>query len=328
MTSYPSKLLLAVLCTLLLNVYTFAGQADGENSRKETRHSRNYHREARRGKRAVKILAIGNSWSVNGTHYMGEILDNLGIPADIQISFKGGCPLSVYWENVGKEEPLFRHDRWSKETGWQRGRDGKTHTLKDLVTSDDFDIITLQQASHDAGRYFTYQPYANNLIEWLGKTAAHQPIIFFQSTWAYPNGAAHRFFPKYDKDSEKMYRAILTATDSLMQETGIYRLMPTCPLIQQLRLIPGMPRIDTPDGTHLANVGEYAASCLWVESLLRQFYDSKFIGRKSIKDCTFKIDQLTEEQAETIRRKAYEVVNHQERYYKSFIGSCGGKKKK
>lgn len=59
------------------NIY-FLSKSDADKKNREE-ESREWKKQAREGKRALKILAVGNSWTQNSTNYLGKIMDNLGL---------------------------------------------------------------------------------------------------------------------------------------------------------------------------------------------------------------------------------------------------------
>ena len=97
-----------------------------------------------------------------------------------------------------------------------------TYTLKKALQYTDWDIIILQQASDDAGRYETFQPYLNLLLNELHKFALNKNVIFgWHMTWAYGKNSTHPGFKKYNNNQEQMYNSIVNATKTLMKDTGI-----------------------------------------------------------------------------------------------------------
>jgi hypothetical protein len=41
----------------------------------------------------------------------------------------------------------------------------KDVSVEKIITSEKFDVVTLQQVSHYSGQYETYQPYLDNLVD-------------------------------------------------------------------------------------------------------------------------------------------------------------------
>ena len=103
--------------------------------------------------RVIKVLAIGNSFSEDAVEqYLYELAAAQGDSLVIGNAYIGGCSIDQQWSNAqtGKPEYSYR-----KIVG------GKTATrqnvaLDDIIADEQWDIISLQQASHFAGLPYTF----------------------------------------------------------------------------------------------------------------------------------------------------------------------------
>lgn len=273
-----------------------------------------YREMSRCGLRPIKILGVGNSWTGNATLYLGNILNSLGLSADISTSYAGSATLEMYNNNIDNPTPKFTHRRWNKNTGsWD---ESDVLPYEDIFMSEDWDIVTHQQQSARGGKYDTFQPYLNNIINWEKKVSRVSPLIVLHATWAYPNGYDNAMFEEYyGSDTTTMYNALLSAYNQAMTDEKISLIFPSAPMIQQIRTL-GIENIDTPDGgSHLSTNGCFAASCVWGEMLLRYYYYESVSNGKSITDSSYKPSSLSEEQASQIRALAAEIVNYVRNYF-------------
>lgn len=273
-----------------------------------------YREMSRCGLRPIKILGVGNSWTGNATLYLGNILNDLGLSADISTSYAGSATLEMYNNNISNPIPIFTHRRWNKNTGsWD---ESDVLPYENIFMSEDWDIVTHQQQSARAGKYDTFQPYLNNIIDWEKKVSRVSPLIAMHATWAYPNGYDNAMFEEYyGSDTTTMYNALLSAYNQAMTDEKISLIFPSAPMIQQVRTL-GIESIDTPDGgSHLSTNGCFAASCVWVEMLLRYYYYESVSNGKSITDSSYKPSSLSEEQASQIRALAVEIVDNVLSYF-------------
>lgn len=75
----------------------------------------------------------------------------------------GGCPLERHWNNAAGDTAAYTYrkivDGVRTET--------KEMTLGRALGDEEWDIVTLQQASGKSGRYVTYQPYLRDLIAYV-----------------------------------------------------------------------------------------------------------------------------------------------------------------
>ena len=103
--------------------------------------------------RVIKVLAIGNSFSEDAIEqYLYELAAAQGDSLVIGNAYIGGCSIDRHWSNAQTGKPEYRY---RKIVG------GKTVTrhhvaLDDIIADEQWDIISLQQASHFSGLPYTY----------------------------------------------------------------------------------------------------------------------------------------------------------------------------
>ena len=261
----------------------------------------------------LKILGIGNSWTLNATTYLGEILNGLGINVEIGVSYAGGATLQSYWNNIKNNIPAYEFHRFVNGA-WSRPEDKLIY--KDIVSADNWDIITHQQQSGNGGVYSSFQPYLNDIIEYEKKYMSLYPIFFMHATWAYPNGYINEQFEEYyQSNTETMYNAILSAYNQAMIDENIINVMPSAPMVQQVRTL-GIPDIYTADGgSHLSTNGQFAVACVWAETILRKYFNQEVVAGISIENSQYKPSSLSEENAATIRTLAKTIVENIKTYF-------------
>ena len=133
------------------------------------RISKEWKLQAREGKRALKILAVGNSWTKNSTYYLGNIMNSLGLEVEISRLCANSAPLELYSSNLTNNKQIFDFSKWSSAN--KNFSSSVKKSFKDAVLSDKFDILVLQQVSYNAGIYSTFQPYLDNIMEWVRENA-------------------------------------------------------------------------------------------------------------------------------------------------------------
>ena len=108
----------------------------------------------------IRILAIGNSFSDDATRYLYPIAQAANVPMRLFNLSIGGCPLSKHYRMMksGEEAYAFHFDSMNT---------GVTMSLHKALANDDWDVITLQQVSHCAPRYDTYQPFLNEFAAFV-----------------------------------------------------------------------------------------------------------------------------------------------------------------
>ena len=204
----------------------------------------------------MKILTIGNSFTENALRYLAEIFESAGEPLTIGRCTIGGCTLETHWNNAESDAPVY---------GAYNVGD---RTMRDLLESESWDVITLQQSSNFSWRIGTFQPYFDNLAAFC-RTYAPGVKLYFYQTWAYRTDhkklvAEHRF-------SQAQMFALIRENSlelSAAAGTGILPAGEALRIMQELTgdKIGALTRLD--DGSsHCSPLGEYLAGLVWYGAL-------------------------------------------------------------
>lgn len=246
----------------------------------------------------IRILAIGNSFSEDAIEQnLHEIAEADGITAIVGNLYIPGCSLERHMECVNTDAPDYRYRKVIA--------DGTTveapHCRLDSALFDEqWDYISVQQASHFSGDYTTYQPYLAELIAYV---KAHVPAtvkIVFHQTWAYSADSNHDGFRRYGNSQQQMYEAIIGATKQVLRDAKPDILVPAGTAIQNARTSTLGDTMNR-DGYHLQLVyGRYTAACTWFEALTG----------KSVVGNTFTPEGITAEQKRIAQKAAHEAVRH------------------
>ena len=172
----------------------------------------------------------------------------------------------MHWENIQQNNAKYGHcingESWAE----------KDVTVEEIIKSDKFDVVTLQQVSHFSGQYETYQPYLDNLVKYVKKLQP-QAQLYFHRTWAYEIDSAHEGFLLYDRSQRKMYEALCQASETASQAINA-TIIPSGDVIQSLR--ENLPAFDyanggdslCSDGFHMSHTyGRYAVALTWLATL-------------------------------------------------------------
>lgn len=266
--------------------------------------------------RPLKILGVGNSWTNNATVFLGPILSGLGVKVEINVSYAPGATLQSYWDNINSNTAAYQFRKWREGQRWIEPDTNSTY--KDILLSDDWDILTHQQQSGNGGNYPSFQPYLHDIINWEKSLVKVMPLFFMHATWAYPNGYDNEQFETlYGGNTDTMYNAILGAYNQAMTDEGIVNVMPSALMIQKVRTL-GIPDIDTPDGgSHLSTNGLFAVACVWAEMIFRNYFDQSVASELSIVNSTYNpnASALSDEKANAIRNLAKEIVENVRTYF-------------
>lgn len=160
-----------------------------------------------RTKKSLKILAIGNSFSVDMMEYVFDVAALQGYE-DVRLGnlYIGGCPLDLHVKNLSSDSKPYVY--FYNDSGlWQ---DKGSANIPDVIGSEDWDYVSLQQSSPLSGMPETYEPYLSELISYV-KENAPGAKIFWHMTWAYPKTSGLGAFGTYGSDQLAMYGAIVAA---------------------------------------------------------------------------------------------------------------------
>lgn len=221
---------------------------------------------------SIKVLAIGNSFSVDGMEYLYQIAKDAGVEQVVLGNlYIGGCSLEQHWNRAKSNSPSYTYYKndtgeWTSSSSW---------TMLDGIQDEDWDIITLQQASGSSGISSTYTPYLENLINYVNdKKTNDNAKLGWHMTWAYQQDSTHAEFSKYDKSQETMYNAITTAVQNTVVPTGAFDfIIPSGTAIQNVRTSYIGDTL-TRDGYHLSyGLGRYTAGLTWFKTLTGKSVD-------------------------------------------------------
>lgn len=212
---------------------------------------------------SIKILAIGNSFSVDAMEYLYDICDAAGI-GDIVLGnlYIGGCSLDTHWDNIQKDANAYTY--YENVYGYWTTKNAKS--VLTALETEDWDIITIQQVSGDSGMSETYDNL-QNILDYIHEHKADAKI-YWHMTWAYQSDSSHGDFANYEKDQLTMYHAIAdTVHDTVLKHESIAGVIPSGTAIQNLRTSYIGDTL-TRDGYHLSyDAGRYTAALTWFAAL-------------------------------------------------------------
>ena len=200
----------------------------------------------------MKILSIGNSFSMDAQRYIHRISELNATPIKTVNLYIGGCSLRTHYFNMLENNKKYEFQFNGEVTRLPV-------TIKDALMSDEWDFVTFQQASFYSPKMESYEPYLSELSAYVKKYAPQAKQLIHQ-TWAY--SAEHIIKSGMTGTREDMFNSLCECYDKAAKEIGADGLIPTGKLVERL-IING---IDTPyrDGYHLSlGAGRLAAGLLW-----------------------------------------------------------------
>lgn len=211
----------------------------------------------------VRVLAIGNSFSQDAVEqYLYELGAAAGKEMIIGNMYIGGCNIDKHLNNMKSDAAAYEYRKISNGNK----NNMKSVKLSYALADEDWDYISLQQASGQSGFFSTYSGLGE-LISLVSQAVPDAELMWHQ-TWAYSSTSDHVSFPDYDRNQIKMYNAIMDASRKAMSEhPSLKRVVPSGTAIQNARATYAGD-IFNRDGYHLETTyGRYTAACTWFEAL-------------------------------------------------------------
>ncbi len=129
----------------------------------------------------MKLLSIGNSFSVDAHRYIPRIARDAGLPISLMNLYIGGCSLERHHRNMKSEARAYEL-HMNGEPAYL------SVSIKEALLATDWDVITLQQASHFSNRFETYAPYIGALADYIRALCPGAKLMLHE-TWAYEDGS-------------------------------------------------------------------------------------------------------------------------------------------
>ena len=179
------------------------------------------------GQKPLKVLMIGNSFSICVLKEMPNIAKELGLKLDICSLYIGGCSLARHAGNATNETARPYAVSWNyisaKEgeepfRGALGGKDGKHANIPAMLAADKWDVVTVQQASHESWKAASYEPYGTKLLNLIAKLAP-QAKVYVQQTWSYTPWDGR--LAKWNIDPDTMYASLEAAYDKFAKAHGL-----------------------------------------------------------------------------------------------------------
>ena len=176
----------------------------------------------------LKILMIGNSFSVKMVEAMPPIAKDLGLGLDICSLYIGGSALAWHWFNaqVPTDSPY-------QVTRCTDGTFAKPFfgNIPKVIKSEQWDIVTIQQSSSLSWQPKTYHPWGDKLVTYIRENAPQAKIVV-QETWSYTPWDPRLGEWKISQD--EMYEKLHAAYADFAKPYG-FEIIPTGTAVQLVR---------------------------------------------------------------------------------------------
>ncbi|WP_149913977.1 DUF4886 domain-containing protein [Sphingobacterium cavernae] len=244
----------------------------------------------------LKVLAIGNSFSEDGIeNYLYDLAKADGKKIIIGNMYIGGASVELHVKKSREDKAAYAYRKI--------GLDGKKVATKDVsiskaIADEEWDYISLQQASPYSGQYDVIMNDLPELIKYVNSLKKPHTKLLYHQTWAYQHDSDHKGFANYDNSQSKMFTAIANTTKRISKIKDFDMVIPAGTAIQNARTS-SQGDTYTRDGYHLElTYGRFTAACTWYEKLFGI----------DVRKNSYKPEKVTDNQAKIAKQAAHKAV--------------------
>ena len=238
-------------------------------------------------KEQLRVLDIGNSYTVDATHYLPDIVTASEIDVSdicLYTATRGGASFKNWFD--------IYHDKDTVSYGVSKlfggleanitgiAAIGNGERFRNTLINNEWDIIIIHQVSDYAPYFDRWEEDSNAgyLSKFIRLLRKHQPkaVIGFLLVHSYWSG----YGGNTEKSSLERWKLIAKSAKKLRANYGIDFIIPYGTAIQNLRASSLNNEYDlTADGTHCANgIADYTAACTYFQSLFSPRYGVSVLG--------------------------------------------------
>ncbi len=206
----------------------------------------------------MDVLSIGNSFSQDAQRYLHSIARADGFELNCFNLYIGGCLLSHHFRNLMGDKENYMLQVNGHNTGF-------FVSIKEALLNRDWDVVTLQQASHGSTDYGTFQPYIGKLAECVREYAPKAKLVIHE-TWAYEEDSPKLNTLMNYAHAEDMLADIKVAYRKAYEDVKADGFIPSGELFAEI-LKSGVEKIHRDTFHARYGLGRYALGLLWYRVL-------------------------------------------------------------
>lgn len=124
------------------------------------------------------VLSIGNSFSQDAQRYLHDLAAMNGADIECVNLYIGGCSMERHYRNM-----LGDKRDYELEMNGHAGMQFFT-SIREALLARKWDVVTLQQASHESYDYANYEPYVKALADHV-RVLCPTARVLIHETWGY-----------------------------------------------------------------------------------------------------------------------------------------------
>ena len=209
----------------------------------------------------MRILSIGNSFSQDAQRYLHRLAKHDGFELTTVNLYIGGCSLRTHYLNMLGDKTEYELEFNGEYTNIKV-------SIRQVLESVDWDVITLQQASHFSAKKESYSPYIEELAQYVKKYCPHAQL-FIHETWAYEDGSDRlKNVAGYDK-AKDMLCDIQNAYKKAVETVNADGIIP-CGTAMAKALSLGVEKMHRDTYHASLGCGRYLLALTWYKMLTRR----------------------------------------------------------
>jgi hypothetical protein len=248
---------------------------------------------AEASERPLKVLMIGNSFSICNLKQMPHVAAAMGKRVDLASLYIGGCSLERHWNNVvaASTDATLRPYRFDRIVGGKKTVDDGKANIPDALVLDKWDVVTVQQASHFSWQPETYEPFGGLLVAKIRELAPQAKVVV-QETWSYPPWDGR--LAKFGIDQAEMYRRLHGAYAGFAKKYGL----DVIPVGTAAEIVLSRNALFNEPDFHFNRDGEYLQGLA---------FTAKLFG-VDVRKCTYKPGWMDASRAEEIKKAVMDAI--------------------
>jgi len=221
------------------------------------------------GEQTVKILSIGSGTAYDATSsYLYDIARDAGISLVIGNMYIDNASLEDHVTNMTGNKAEYIYNRIAADGSVTVQN---AQSLKNIIKSENWNYIVYEESPSLAGMTAGYQTQLPALISLVDEAATNPDVKYLlHQPWAYAKSADEDGFANYDRDQDKMYKAIIDAVNAAEKTEGIEFVIPSGTAIQNGRTS-YIGESMLIDGIHLnVDAARFTTACTWYGAIFEK----------------------------------------------------------
>ena len=207
--------------------------------------------------KTIRILSIGNSFTQDPHRYLTALAKAHGVALKCVNLMIGGCSLRTHYLNMLNDSKSYSLEIGGESTGF-------CVSIAEALSADDWDFVTLQQASHFSCDPLTYAPYAKALADYVRRFCPHAKLLV-QQTWAYEKGSERLTSMMGYSEPAQMFAHLQVAYEQMAKDVEAYATIPSGAAMLALSELGEAVHRDTVHAS--LGLGRYLLSLVWLGTI-------------------------------------------------------------